>query len=420
MSVKMFSYGLASLALIAGAFQARSAEGDATKSHNRYVAQLADCVACHTYPGNPEYTGGIPFKSALGTVYSANITPDKKTGIGNYSYQDFDNAVRKGINIKGKPVDPGMPYPAYSKMTDQDLKALYDFFMHEVKPVVNEVKGAEGQSEERLKAWREKYSPTVEVWRAPQGMDPVIARGAYLVETLGHCGYCHTERGADGQEVAYSNDKERRYLAGAVYDNWLAINLRNDNKDGLGDWSEEEIVTLLKSGRNYRTAVFGGMATVVGHSTQYMTKEDLTAVARYLKSLEPKTQSPAYKYDDATAKAIAGGDISKAGAAVYVDNCNACHRSDGKGYAGAFPALAGNSVVRSDNPISLIHIVLAGFTVPATEAAPSTFTMPAFGDRLDDQSVADVVNFIRSGWGNGGKEDVTPETVAKVRESTKG
>lgn len=177
---------------------------------------------------------------------------------------------------------------------------------------------------------------------------------------------------------------------------------------------------MLKTGRNDRTAVFGGMATVVGHSTQYMTKEDLTAVARYLKSLEPKIQSPAYQYDDGTTKAIVNGDISKAGSGIYIDNCNACHRSDGKGYSGVFPALAGNSVVRSDNPTSLIHIVLSGFTVPATQAASSTFTMPSFANRLNDREIADVVNFIRSGWGNGGKENVNASDVAKIREAVKG
>lgn len=239
---KKFPYSIASLILIAGVFQAHSAQSSTDKkAQNEYVARLADCVACHTYPGNPEYTGGVPFKLALGTVYSANITPDKKTGIGGYSYEEFDNAVRKGINVKGRVVDPGMPYPAYSKMTDEDLKSLYDFFMNDLKPVEHQVKAPENQSQDKLKVWRGEYSPTVDVWKASQGMDPIVARGAYLVETLGHCGYCHTERGADGQEVVMSNDKERRYLGGAVYDNWLAVNLRNDNKDGVGDWSEEDV-----------------------------------------------------------------------------------------------------------------------------------------------------------------------------------
>lgn len=414
MLVKKFSYRVAALMLMAGAFQAGAAgTADGKVGHNEYVARLADCSACHTY--STEYAGAVPFPTPLGTVYSANITPDKKTGIGEYTYEEFDKVIRHGVSRSGRTINPAMPYPAYSKITDADLKAIYDYLMNDLKPVENEVKKPEGESQDTLKAWKEKYAPTAEVWKAQHGMDKAVSRGAYIVETLGHCGYCHTERGSDGQEIVMSNDREKRYLSGAVYDNWLAINIRNDNKDGIGDWTEDEFVTLLKSGRNHRTAVFGGMATVVGHSTQYMTKEDLSAVYHYLKSLAPKEHSPAYKYDGATAKAITSGNIEKTGAAVYVDNCNACHRSDGRGYAGAFPALAGNSVLRSDDVTSLVHIVLAGFTVPATHAAPSTFTMPPFADRLSDQEVADVVNFIRSSWGNGAKENATAEDVAKLR-----
>lgn len=173
---------------------------------------------------------------------------------------------------------------------------------------------------------------------------------------------------------------------------------------------------FLKTGRSDRSAVFGGMSDVVEHSMQYMSDDDLTAIARYLKSLpanDPNDQP--HPYDPQVAQALWKGDDSKPGASVYIDNCAACHRTDGHGYTRVFPALAGNPVLQSDDPVSLINIVLKGATLPATHTAPSTFTMPAFAWRLSDQEVADVVNFIRTSWGNKGAQ-IKPADVADVRK----
>jgi mono/diheme cytochrome c family protein len=122
-----------------------------------------------------------------------------------------------------------------------------------------------------------------------------------------------------------------------------------------------------------------------------------------------------HRYDKQVAEALWKGDDSKPGAALYIDNCAACHRTDGHGYTRVFPALAGNPVLQSDDATSLIHIVLKGGTLPATHSAPSTFTMPAFAWRLSDQDVADVVNFIRTSWGNQGSK-VKAGDVAALRK----
>ena len=191
---------------------------------------------------------------------------------------------------------------------------------------------------------------------------------------------------------------------------------RSDHKDGLGSWSEEQLVQFLKTGRSDRSAVFGGMSDVVVHSMQYMSQDDLTAIARYLKSLpavDPKDQP--HQYDKQVAEALWKGDDSKPGASVYIDNCAACHRTDGHGYTRVFPALAGNPVLQTADATSLINIVLKGGTLPATHAAPSTFTMPAFAWRLSDQEVADVVNFIRGSWGN----NAAPVNTSQVSELRK-
>ncbi|HIB5931783.1 c-type cytochrome, partial [Klebsiella pneumoniae] len=237
---------------------------------------------------------------------------------------------------------------------------------------------------------------------------------------LGHCGACHTPRSLTMQEKALSESEGDDYLAGsnAPIDGWVASSLRGENRDGLGTWSEAELAEFLKTGRNDKSVVFGGMSDVVEHSLQYLSDDDITAIARYLKSLPPRggKQTPA-PVEDSVAKDLWKGNDSKTGAALYVDNCAACHRTDGVGYKRAFPSLKGNPVVQTEDATSLIHIVLTGSTTPAVKDAVSNLTMPSFGWRLDDQQVADVVNFIRTSWGNNAPA-VSASDVAKVRKET--
>lgn len=370
-----------------------------------YLAHAGDCVACHTAKDGKPFAGGLPMETPIGTIYSTNITPDK-TGIAAYSFEDFDNAVRQGVAKSGSTLYPAMPYPSYARVTEADMQALYAYFMKGVEPVAqdNKIVDIPWPLSMRwpLAGWRWVFAPKVEAYRAPATQDAVVSRGAYLVEGLGHCGACHTPRAITMQEKALSANEGNKFLSGsAPLEGWIAKNLRGDYKDGLGSWSEAQLVQFLKTGRSDRSAVFGGMTDVIVHSMQYMTDEDLTAIARYLKTLPANNlDDQPHQYDEQVAKALWKGDDSKAGAAVYIDNCAACHRTDGHGYTRVFPALAGNPVLQSEDATSLIHIVLKGGTLAATHTAPSTFTMPAFAWRLSDQEVADVVNFIRSSWGN--------------------
>lgn len=386
-----------------------------------YLARAGDCVACHTSKGGTAFAGGLPMATPIGTIYSTNITPDKKTGIGEYTFEDFDNAVRHGIAKNGDTLYPAMPYPSYSVVTETDMRALYAYFMNGVKPVEQANKESDIpwplSMRWPLAIWRGMFAPDVRDFKPAQGEDAVLARGRYLVEGLGHCGACHTPRSITMQEKALNDGEGSEYLSGsAPIDGWIATNLRGDFRDGLGSWSEQDLTEFLRTGRNHKTAVFGGMTDVVEHSLQYLTPDDAAAIARYLKSLPAvdKNQTP-FKEDDSVAKALWKGDDSKPGAALYVDNCAACHRTDGSGYARFFPELRGNPVVMSDDATSLIHIVLTGNTLPGVRGAPSSITMPPFGWRLNDQQVADVVNFIRSSWGNSAPA-VTAKDVAEVRE----
>ncbi|QAY90593.1 cytochrome c [Pseudomonas sp. ACM7] len=384
-----------------------------------YLARAGDCVACHTAKDGKPFAGGLPMETPIGTIYSTNITPDK-TGLGDYSFEDFDKAVRHGVAKNGSTLYPAMPYPSYSSVNEPDMKALHAYFMHGVAPVAQENKASDIpwplSMRWPLAGWRWMFAPAVADDKAAPGEEAVVSRGAYLVEGLGHCGACHTPRALTMQEKALNAGEGSAFLSGsAPLEGWIAKSLRGDHKNGLGSWSEEQLVQFLKTGRSDRSAVFGGMSDVVTHSMQYMTDNDLTAIARYLKSLpanDPNDQP--HQYDKQVAQALWNGDDSKPGASVYIDNCAACHRIDGHGYTKVFPALAGNPVLQSQDPTSLIHIVLKGGTLPATHMAPSTFTMPGFAWRLSDQEVADVVSFIRSSWGNKG-EPVKASDVADLR-----
>ena len=126
-------YTLLALALCSSLFSSVSASAESASptliQHGEYLARLGDCMACHTVSGKDDYAGGLAISSPLGTIYSTNITPDTQHGIGNFTEQQFADAVRKGILPDGRHLYPAMPYPDYAKISDQDISALYHYFM---------------------------------------------------------------------------------------------------------------------------------------------------------------------------------------------------------------------------------------------------------------------------------------------------
>ena len=382
----------------------------------QYIAAAGDCAACHTAPGGKPFAGGLAIATPIGAVYTTNITPDKATGIGNYSYGDFERAVRRGATPEHS-LYPAMPFPSYARVSDTDLQALYAYFKYGVPPVAQPDKAADIpwplSMRWPLTYWRWLFAPGIPAARVAASDDAGRDRGAYLVESLGHCGACHTPRGLALQEKALTDRDGADYLAGGLVDDYVANDLRGDPMTGLGSWGTDDIVQFLKTGRNADTAAFGGMTDVVEHSTRYMADADLHAIAQYLKSL-PARRQDGFAYAPAAGVALAAGDVSARGALDYLNNCAACHLSSGRGYVSTFPALAGNPVVNAADPSSLISIVLHGGSEVATDATPARFAMPPFGERLSDQEIADVVTFIRSRWGNNAPS-VTPEQVAKIR-----
>ena len=390
-----------------------------------YLARAGDCIACHTTRDGEPFAGGLPINTPIGMIYSTNITPDLETGIGRYSLDDFVKVMLKGVAKDGHRLYPAMPYTSYARLSQEDLSALYVWFTQGVEPVRNPNRSTH-------LSWPLSIRSLMAVWNAlylekgAYAADPnkstLWNRGAYLVQGLGHCGDCHTPRGVAGQVKANSERDGRHYLAGATLDNWQASPLTGDLEAGLHAWSKDEIVEFLKTGRNARVAAFGVMAEVVGKSTQYLTDQDLVAIAEYLKSLPPShdegqgNANSAMQAGAASAAthALRAGVTAMRGSRVYLDNCNACHRSDGSGANRTFPNLVKNEVVNAKDPVSLIHIVLAGSSMPSTQTAPSAFAMPDFGWRLSDEEVADVLSFVRGSWGNH-TAAISRDEVGRVR-----
>jgi alcohol dehydrogenase (quinone), cytochrome c subunit len=410
---------LAFSALALGAFAARADDAKAPENRGEYLARAGDCVACHSVPGSKAFAGGLKMGSPLGNIYSTNITPDPETGIGDYTLEDFDRALRQGIAKDGRRLYPAMPYPSYAKLTDADVKALYDFFMKDVPAVHQANKPNEIPAwlsfRWPLALWNLVFTSGGSYVNKPEH-DAVWNRGAYLVQGLGHCGACHTPRGFAFQEKAL-DESNSNYLGGALLDAWLAANLRGDPRTGLGQWSQADLAEFLKTGHNRDGTAFGSMIDVVNNSTPYLSDDDINAIAVYLKSLPAAGDQAAYAYSDATTTALHSGHASEPGAATYATSCASCHGLDAKGFAPYLPPLAGNPTVLGGDPSSVINLVLNGSVPLVVKGTPDAYRMPQFRLRFSDQEIADVVTFIRGGWGNQASP-VTAAQVAELRKST--
>jgi len=230
---------------------------------------------------------------------------------------------------------------------------------------------------------------------------------------LGHCGSCHTPRALTLQEKALDESGADYLAGGQVIDGWGAVNLRGNGADGLGRWAKQDLADLLRIGHSASHAVIGSaMSDVVVHSTQYLYDGDLDAMVAYLKSLPPgRNKASTFAVNPATARVLQAGTNDTRGAELYVDNCAACHRTDGAAYLRVFPAIAGNSTVLSADATSLIRLILVGSSSPVTAGAPSRLGMPGFASRLPDTEVATLATFVRKSWGN----DASPVTVGSVK-----
>jgi mono/diheme cytochrome c family protein len=370
-----------------------------------YIADIGDCVSCHTAPGREGFAGGLPLQAPFGTIFSTNITPDPKFGIGGYSRPQFIRAMREGVAADGRHLYPAMPYASFAVVSDDDLNDLYDYLMKSVKPAAYQPPKTKlvfpFNQRWGLIFWDAVFARHDRFVPDPS-RDAQWNRGAYLVQGLGHCGACHTPRGLAYEEEGY-DQKSSSYLHGAVADKWATANLTGDLGSGLGRWSEADVAAFLKTGHGGSAAAFGNMKEAVEKSTQHLTDDDAVAIAHYLKSFPAKEGAVAFQPSAAEIvnrdRADLSGERELPGAGLFASACAGCHGKAGEGQLPRFPEIAGNPVVLSADPISLIRIVLEGSTSPETAGGPKAEKMPAFA-RLTDREIAEVVTFARASWGN--------------------
>ena len=372
----------------------------------RYLAVLGDCAGCHTAPGGAPFAGGLALQTPFGTLVAPNITPDPDTGIGNMTNDDFLATMHEGRGHNGKRLYPAMPYPAYTKMTDDDVLAMRAYFAT-IAPVKNHVVSNQLPFPLNIRLamafWNGLNFTSGRYQPNPQ-KSAAWNRGAYIVEGPAHCGTCHTPK------TLLGGDKNNVALTGATLQGWFAPDITNDMRKGIGGWSTDDLVQYLKTGTNKWTLASGPMAEAVSHSTSQMNDEDILAIATYLKDSGEGVASAK------PAAVAASTSVMRAGAAIYKDSCAACHRDSGEGDAHLFPRLAGSALVQSDDPTTLARVVLHGTRAVATAGAPTGPAMPAFDWRLDDAQVAAVLTYIRNNWGNAA-DAVSATAVANQRAS---
>lgn len=402
--------GIFALLLALGALAgAHAADDAALVVKGEYLARFGDCVSCHTAQGGEPFAGGRGIPTPFGTVYAPNITPDRTHGIGAWSADDFRRALHEGMAPGGVLLYPAFPYPSYTYVTREDADAIYAY-LHTVQPSARKNRNNDLRFPYSVRAlllgWRGLYFKPATFKPDPKRSE-AWNRGAYLMQGLGHCAACHSPRNAMG-----ATDADSRYAGGLIPEqNWYAPSL-NSAEAGLGSWSEDDIVALLKTGRSPRGATFGPMSEVVFHSLQYLTDADARAIATYLKSL-PQQPEPPSSRDVEVAPRLAARLMTRGGE-VYGKQCASCHGDRGEGVGGIYPPLADNQAVAARVPANPIRIVMqGGFQVP-TAANPRPYSMPSFADRLSDDDVAAVVTYIRRSWGNQGRA-VLPDEVKLYR-----
>jgi mono/diheme cytochrome c family protein len=376
-----------------------------------YLAKAADCMACHTTQGGKPYAGGLGFKLPFGTLYSTNITPDKDTGIGDYSDQDFLNAVHRGVRRDGARLYPAMPFVSYTYMTDVDALAI-KAYLFSLPPV-------HAAAPDNTLAFPFNQRWAMNFWSAVFNSDtrfepdtsqsPEWNRGAYLAEALAHCGECHTPR-----NLAFALDNRRKF-AGAVTAGWRAFNISSDKATGIGSWRDDDLISYLSIGHaaGHGTAA-GPMGEAVDRSFSQLTPEDVRAVVAYLRTVPPTASPdlPAPLAPPAPASHKQGGRPDPRGKMVFEGACVSCHGWTGESSISPFATLTGAWAVNDPSAINVVQIVISGTSRHTPEDAIS---MPAFGNAYSDDEIAAVANYVTARFGSKPSQ-VTAQDVADLRK----
>ena len=357
-------------------------------AHGKALVEAGDCASCHTSDPQKPFAGGKRIDTPFGAIYSPNLTPDKNTGIGFWSDQDFLRALRLGVAPDGSNYYPAFPYSNFTKLTRDDIFAIRAY-LNTLTPFANKAPPPALRFPLNfrvvMRGWNYLFFRSG-IFEPDQEKSSEWNRGGYLVEGAAHCGACHTPKNLFGA------DKRGQKFGGGLIGGWFAPRLDSAERSGLKSWSADDIVEYLQSGRNGRSHADGLMAEVVVNSTSKMSDSDIRAIATYLKDLPPGAPEPAVSAPPATQMA----DAEK----LYKGACIACHESDGTGAPRIYPPLPGNANLQSADPTSTLRIILDGAETVTTARAPNTGSMPSYAAKWSDQEVADVATYIRNAWGN--------------------
>lgn len=377
----------------------------------QYLATAGNCASCHTVGQGGFMAGGLAFQTPFGTLYSTNITPDTKTGIGEWSDLDFLNSMRVGVRPNGEHLYPAFPYTSFTKMTDGDILSLYAY--------LQSIPAVEQRPPDNDLAFPFNIRSLMVFWKgmflSPGEFEPVESeseqwnRGAYLVDALAHCSACHTPRnviGAEKPSLLMSGGEYVDRVHSGEYKTWSAPNLTSAST-GLALWSSQDLNQYLKTARNDFIESYGPMNEVIMNSTRYLEDHDISAMTTYLKSL-PAVDEPVSAAPDE--------QLMGRGRTIYNLHCGTCHLPTGEGDSQMGPKLnLGSLVVQSANPASMINAILYSPQTPGLPLLPKWRNpMEEFQYDLDDNEVAAVATFIRHSWENSAGI-VTPEQVAKQR-----
>jgi len=281
---RLTAAALAAICLAFGGLAARAADTDPAE-RGAYLATAAGCADCHTDAknGGRPYAGGRALTTPFGTFYAPNITPDLDTGIGRWSNAQLLNALREGVSPDGSNYFPVFPYPSFTKITDDDARAIKAYLL--AQPAVRQSNRAHDVAfpfswRFLLNGWKLLFFSPGPFRPTPEGGE-AYNRGAYLVTALAHCGECHTPRNWFGAM------EPSRFLAGTTHgpDGKAVPNITPDLETGIGKWSEDDIVALLKDGQTPEFDFVGGAMAEVVRNTTRLTDADRRAIAVYLRTL---------------------------------------------------------------------------------------------------------------------------------------
>jgi mono/diheme cytochrome c family protein len=365
------------------------------------LAAIGDCAVCHTAANGQAYAGGRGVPTPFGTVYATNITPDPDTGIGLWSLAAFRRAMRDGIDRAGRHLYPVLPYPHFTRASDEDIAAMYAFLMSRTPVHASTPPNALSfplDNRALLAGWNFLYLKPGP-WQPDPAHDPTWNRGAYLVEAIGHCGGCHTPRNALGAERATT-------LAGGEVENWYAPPLQAASPARL-PWTRQDLASYLRTGFDAHHGAAAGPMTAVTEQLARVGDGDIDAMAEYIASLMPKSAARPVAVHPGTSDLVASE--------IFDGACGGCHSTDAPMTRDGAPSLALSTAVNAPTPAAAIQIILHGIPWREGKAAPY---MPAFGDALTDAQVAELAEYLRATYSDAATWTDIPAAVAKAREAS--